>query len=113
MRDGGRSGLMLDAVAAVLTLAAALVAVALVGDEAWWTYWLLFVPVAVACLPLALPPGRPRRPGRIAAAILLFAWCAVAAASVGMLYLPAAVAMTVAATRKGAPQARRPLRSND
>jgi hypothetical protein len=71
----------------------------LAGDEQWWTIWLLFVPAAAALIPLVLAPGWPRQAGRIAAALVLVAWCLVALASVGLFYMPAAAAMVVAAIR--------------
>ncbi len=55
----------------------------------------LALPVLLAALGAA--PGRRR--GRSLAAVLLWAFAAVGAASVGLLYAPAAVAMTVAAFR--------------
>jgi hypothetical protein len=74
-------------------------AASVVLDEPWWTIWLLFVPAAVAALPLAVPAGRGRRVARIAAAILLVVWCLLALASVGLFYIPAALAMVAAAIR--------------
>jgi hypothetical protein len=85
--------------AVALALGAAVVSLVLVGDEEWWTISLLFVPAAIAVFPLVFAVRRPRQIARIVAAILLVAWCVIAAASVGLFYLPAAVAMMTAAVR--------------
>jgi hypothetical protein len=94
-----RADLSLEFAAVAFALVAALVSLVLVGDEEWWTIWLLFVPVPVAGLPLVIAEGRARQIARIVAAILLLAWCVVALASVGLFYLPAAAAMITAAVR--------------
>jgi hypothetical protein len=102
MRGRGRSGPeAADLVPLVLALAASAfaVAVAVDADESWWVVWLVLVPAAVAAAPLAFPPER-RRPARAVAAVLLAAWSLVALASVGMYFLPAALAMAVAAARR-------------
>jgi hypothetical protein len=91
--------LALESIPALLALAAGVVAVSIVLDEPWWTIWLLFVPAAVAALPLAVPAGRTRRIARIVAAALLVIWCLLALASVGLFYIPAALAMLIAAIR--------------
>jgi hypothetical protein len=95
-----RVGLSLEVAAVALALIAALVSLLLIGDEEWWTIWLLFVPVAVAGFPLVLADGRLRQVARIVAAILLVAWCVIALASVGLFYLPAAAAVVTAAVRR-------------
>jgi hypothetical protein len=59
-----------------------------------WILVVSAVPVAVALVPVLV-----RRHGaRVASAILLWACCVVAIASIGMFFLPAAIAMTVAAS---------------
>jgi hypothetical protein len=94
-----RVGLSLEIAAVAFALVAALVSLLLIGDEQWWTIWLLFVPVAVAGFPLVLAEGRPRQVARIVAAILLVAWCLIALASVGLFYLLSAAVMVTAAIR--------------
>jgi hypothetical protein len=90
----------LDIVPPALALAAATVGfVALLEGESLWTRWLLFVPAAAASLPLAFPRRRGRQRARVIAAVLLVCWCLVSIASVGILYLPSAIAMVVAAVR--------------
>lgn len=90
----------LDIAPPALALAAVTVGfVSLLEGESLWTRWLLIVPVAAASLPLAFPLGRGRRRARVIAAVLLVCWCLVAIASVGILYLPSAIAMIVAAVR--------------
>lgn len=53
----------------------------------------LLFPVVVALLPLLIP----RRRIRILAAVLLFGFSVVAAMSIGLFYLPAAITMLIAA----------------
>jgi hypothetical protein len=90
----------LDAVPPGLALAAGVIGVLTVLEgESLWTRWLLLAPAAVASLPLAFPHGRRRQRARVLVAVLLCCWCLVAIASVGILYLPSAVAMIVAARR--------------
>ncbi|MGH2995962.1 MAG: hypothetical protein ACRDN6_02860 [Gaiellaceae bacterium] len=89
----------IDLAAAGLALAAAVASSFLVLEgESWWTIWLLFAPVAVACAPLVVA-GRARRAARIVAAVLLSLWCLLALASVGIFYVPSAVATVAAAVR--------------
>lgn len=95
----GGAGIWLELLPPFLALAAAALALTLIGDEAWWTIWLLFVPAAIAASPISISPGRGRQIARIVAAVLLVAWCLVALASVGLFYVPAAVAMIVGAIR--------------
>ena len=54
------------------------------------------VPVVLALIPVLVP----RRGARIIAAVLLWACCVVAAASIGLFFVPAAILMTVAAIRR-------------
>jgi hypothetical protein len=90
----------LDLVAAGLALAAAIASFGTVLDqESWLIVWLLFAPVAAASLPLAVSGVRARQVARIVASILLLGWCVIAAASVGLFYLPSAVAMIASAIR--------------
>jgi hypothetical protein len=90
-----------DLLPAGLALAAAIVAVLLAGDESVWTVWLLFAPVAVALLPLAASNTGTRRTLQVLAAVLLVCWCVAALFSVGILYVPAAVAAAWAAATGG------------
>jgi hypothetical protein len=90
----------LDVVPPALALGAAAVGEAsLLEGESLWTRWLLFVPVAAATLPFAFAVGRGRQRARVVGAVLLVCWCLVAIASVGVLYLPSAIAMIVTAVR--------------
>ena len=57
----------------------------------------LAVPVLVAALGTLVPAGPRARPVRAAAAFLLWAFAVLGAASVGLAYVPAAIAMTAAA----------------
>jgi hypothetical protein len=62
------------------------------------TIVLLLVPVAIAGLPLLV-----RRPGwRLGSAALLTLLCFLAGFSIGLFYVPAAIAMWVAAKRSAA-----------
>jgi hypothetical protein len=95
-----RPRLWLDLVPAVLGLVAAVVAfVTLLDGESAWTRWLVLVPAAVASLPLAFEHWRARQRARVVASVLLVCWCVLAIASAGILYLPSAIAMIVAAVR--------------
>jgi hypothetical protein len=90
----------LDLLSAGLGVAAAVVALAtLLGGESVWTRWLVLVPAAVGSLPLVFAGWRARQRARVVAAVLLVCWCLLAIASVGILYLPSAIAMIVAAVR--------------
>jgi hypothetical protein len=60
-----------------------------------WIFVVVSVPVLVALVPILV---RHRR-ARIFSAVLLWIGCVVGAFSVGMFFVPAAVAMTLAATR--------------
>jgi hypothetical protein len=93
-------GVPLDVLAVALAAAAAtLASFSLLEGESWWIVWLLFVPVAVAALPLALAAGRGREVARIVASVLLLFWCALALASVGLFYLPSAIVLLTATVR--------------
>ncbi len=72
----------------------------LVDDQGWGVAVPLSIPVVVAGIPLALAGTRAWRPAAIAAACLLMAFAILGAASVGIFYLPSAVAMIVAASRR-------------
>lgn len=77
---------------------AATVAVVLAsGQDTSDVRWPLVVaPLVAAALAVAVP----RRGVRTAAAIVLLAWCVLAAASVGLFFVPAALAAVVAAWRR-------------
>ena len=67
-----------------------------------WVPWLLFVPILLTGLVLLAirltHPGQARRKVLLwLPSVVLLAFCAVAIASIGMLYLPAALALLVAA----------------
>lgn len=59
---------------------------------------ILAVPVVLAAIPVALQRTRYVRGARIVAGTLLMAFVVVTGFSIGLYYLPSAVAMTVAAT---------------
>ncbi len=59
----------------------------------------LLIPVVFAALPWSVRPGDAKWKVLAAAALLLTGWSAVAMASVGMLYIPSAVLMGLAAFR--------------
>ncbi len=67
----------------------------LLATEGVWIVIVVSVPVLVALVPVFAP----RRPARIVSAVLLWVGCVIALASIGMFFIPAAVAMTVAAAR--------------
>ncbi len=88
----------LDLLPAGLGLVGAAIAFfSLLGGESVWTRWLVLVPAAVGSLPLAFAHWRARQRARVIAAALLVCWCLLAIASVGVLYVPSAIAMIVAA----------------
>ena len=67
-----------------------------------WVLWLLFIPIVLTGLVLLAirftHPGQVRRRVMLwPPAVVLLAFCAVAIASIGMLYLPTALALLVAA----------------
>ena len=61
-----------------------------------WILFVVSVPVVLALIPILVP----RRGARIIAAVLLWACCVIAAASIGLFFVPAAILMTVAAIRR-------------
>jgi hypothetical protein len=60
-----------------------------------WVLVVGSVPVLLAMLPLVVR----RKAARVVAAVLLWLCCLVGAFSIGMFFIPAAVAMTIAAAR--------------
>ena len=67
-----------------------------------WVLWLLLIPVLLSGLPLVsirfTHPGQARRRVLLwTPAVVLLAFCAVGIASIGMLYLPTALALLIAA----------------
>jgi hypothetical protein len=61
------------------------------------------LPVLVALAPLAFAAGRHARRAEIASAVLLAGFVVVAGFSIGLFYLPAALAAAVVARRPAAP----------
>ena len=59
--------------------------------------FVLAVPVLVAAIGAVVPAGWWARPARTLLAFLLWAFAVLGAASVGLFYVPAAIAMTAAA----------------
>jgi hypothetical protein len=72
----------------------------LVDEQGWGVAIPLSIPVVVAGIPVAVTKTRARRPASIAATSLLLAFTILGAASVGIFYLPSAVAMIVAASHR-------------
>lgn len=70
--------------------------VSLFQTEGAWIFIVVSVPVLVALIPMV---ARHRR-ARTASAVLLWIGCLVGMWSIGMFFIPAAIAMTVAATRR-------------
>jgi hypothetical protein len=62
----------------------------------WWILVVASVPVVLAVIPVLVH----RRGARITSAVLLWACCAVAALSIGLFFVPAAILMTIAAFRQ-------------
>ena len=60
-----------------------------------WVLVVGSVPVLLAMLPLVVR----RKSARVAAAVLLWLCCLVGVFSIGMFFVPAAIAMTIAAAR--------------
>jgi hypothetical protein len=60
----------------------------------------LLVPVAVAAVPVFAGGARHARTLRIGAAVLLAGWVLLSIASVGLLYLPAALLLAAAAAKR-------------
>jgi hypothetical protein len=67
----------------------------LLATEGVWILIVVSVPVLVALVPVFVQ----RRTARIVSAVLLWIGCVIALASIGMFFIPAAIAMTVAAAR--------------
>ncbi len=65
-------------------------------EDAFVLVW-LFVPIALAVAPLALLTTRVGLAARTVAAVLLLAFSVVAAASIGLFYMPSALSMAAAA----------------
>jgi hypothetical protein len=70
--------------------------VSLFQTDGAWVLMVVSVPVLVALIPVIVR----RRTSRIVAAVLLWIGCVVGMWSVGLFFVPAAIAMTVAATRR-------------
>jgi hypothetical protein len=66
-----------------------------------WVLVVVAVPVLVALIPTLMR----RRTARVVSAVLLWIGCVVGMWSVGMFFVPAAILMTVAATRRWSPMA--------
>jgi len=69
----------------------------LVQSDGWGVLVPLSIPVVIAGVPLALSRTRWRRGALVAASVLLVIFVVLGAASVGLFYLPAAVATVAAA----------------
>jgi hypothetical protein len=67
--------------------------VSLVSYEGTWVLWLLAIPVAITLVAVLVP----RRGAGIASAVLLWVFCVVGLASIGLFFAPAALLMTFAA----------------
>jgi hypothetical protein len=78
------------------------VCASLIEVNGWWVLGLLSVPVILSVLGFLAVRGRIRGPVWGMAAVLL-AFCVVGALSVGLFYLPAVVALIVAAARMRRP----------
>ena len=70
----------------------------LIAQEGWYVVALAAAPVAIALAPVLAQRTGWARVARWVAAVLLIAGVLVAMASIGLLYLPSAVAMMIAAT---------------
>lgn len=70
----------------------------LIAHEGWYIVAVVAVPVAIALVPVLAQGTTWARAARWTAAVLLIAGVLVAMASIGLLYLPSAGAMLVAAT---------------
>jgi hypothetical protein len=64
----------------------------------WWIFVVVSVPVVLALIPVLIH----RKVVRAVAAIMLWICCVVALFSVGIFFVPAAILMTIAATRRDA-----------
>jgi len=101
-RGGLRSTRAWSLAALALSVAGFALSVAVVfgpGQDPSRVRWpLVAAPLVAAALSLVVP----RRGVRIAAAVVMALWCALAAASVGVFFVPATVAAAVAAWREDA-----------
>jgi len=61
-----------------------------------WVVGLMMIPILISLVPL----GFPGRPALIVATVLLWAFVVVGSFSIGLFYLPAAVALLLAASVK-------------
>jgi hypothetical protein len=66
-------------------------------SDGWDVLAVLAIPVVLAGAPLMLGSTRLRRPALVVSSLLLLAFAALGAASIGLFYLPAAAAMVIAA----------------
>ena len=66
-------------------------------SDGWDVLAVLAIPVVIAGAPLMLGSTRLRRPALVVSSLLLLAFAALGAASIGLFYLPAAAAMVIAA----------------
>jgi hypothetical protein len=66
-------------------------------SDGWDVLAVLAIPVVIAGAPLLLGSTRLRRPALVVSSLLLLAFAALGAASIGLFYLPAAAAMVIAA----------------
>jgi hypothetical protein len=80
----------------------------LVAVNGWRVAWLLAIPVAITALGL-LSAIRGRRAITLTLALLMLASCVVAILSIGIFYLPSAVALLVAATGRPASGVKQPI----
>ena len=64
----------------------------LVSSEGTWVLLLVAIPVMIALVPVLVA----RRGARVVASVLLWAFCLVGLASIGLFFVPAAALMTVA-----------------
>jgi uncharacterized PurR-regulated membrane protein YhhQ (DUF165 family) len=80
----------------LLAMAAYAISVLVAHDHAQtWTWAVLVLPVALSATPIVTR----RRSARFAAAILMLGFCAVAALSVGVFFLPSTIATATLAVR--------------
>jgi hypothetical protein len=66
-------------------------------SDGWDVLAVLAIPVVIAGAPLMLGSTRLRRPALVVSSLLLLAFAALGAASIGLFYLPVAAAMVIAA----------------
>lgn len=58
--------------------------------------WQVLIPIAIAVTPLPKPGGRERHRVRVAALVLMIAFVVLAAPSIGLFYVPSAIALGIA-----------------